>query len=1006
MADGIRVLYVDDEPGLLELAKAFLEHSGEFSVETSTSAIAALDSPGIQSCEVIISDYQMPDMDGLAFLKKVRERFGDLPFILFTGRGRELVVIEAINNGADFYLQKGGDAKAQFAELAHKIRQAVVRRRAQIELRNAWDRITASKDELARSEQQVLESENKFRDLADRLPQMVFETDLDLRITYVNRHALKQCEFSQEKLNAGINVLSLIPPSQHATFMESVQNIKNGIPFEPKEYSVLRKDGTPYPIIVYSSPIFRNTLLVGFRGVVVDISDRKRAEEALRESEEKYRDLADSLPQIVFEADMDLRITYANRQSRTLFELTDKDVDAGISALTFIDPTQHADVRTNIHKLFQGISFEPREYTVRRKNSSSFPAMIYSSPIYRNNAPAGFRGVAIDITSWKKMEAGVRESEKIFRTLVELSFDGILIADFSGTILFINPAVSRLIDIADPTTLIKKRNIIEFVAPESQPDLARDLRQVSQGIDSYLVNYKIITETKREIWVDFIGKKIRFGDEDAMLVSMRDITERTNMENARRESEAHYRLLADNVHDVIWTADMDMRLTYISPSVRELMGYNPEEAMAVPIINSVTPESFRILKANYQMVVDALGKGEAFPDSQNMELEFRRKDGSTVWTEQVITPTFDHMGVLTGVVGITREITLRKEAEQALRESENKFATIFRSSQVALTLISVEDGKFFDVNDSFVRNTGYSREEVIGKTTTDINLFAEPEALERIVSILRSQKYVNGIDVKFRTKNGEIQTCLYSASIITMGGGAYVLSNVQNITDRKLAEESLRQANRKLNILSGITRHDINNQLQALNGYVELFRRKIPDPLYANDFARITAATSQISNLIRFTKEYEKIGVHAPAWQDIRDLVTSAAKGTVHNQVTLINDLPRDTEVFADPLISKVFFNLVDNALRHGGTITTIRFSLEEQNGNRIIVCADDGVGVAPEEKEKIFSLGFGKNTGFGLAISREILDITGITIRETGEPGKNARFEIAVPETQYRSTA
>ena len=118
------------------------------------------------------------------------------------------------------------------------------------------------------------------------------------------------------------------------------------------------------------------------------------------------------------------------------------------------------------------------------------------------------------------------------------------------------------------------------------------------------------------------------------------------------------------------------------------------------------------------------------------------------------------------------------------------------------------------------------------------------------------------------------------------------------------------------------------------------------------------------------------------------------------------NDLPAGTEVFADPLIVKVFYNLMDNAVRYGGKITTIRFSVEDRNGDQIIVCEDDGDGVVAEEKEKIFERGFGKNTGLGLALSREILDITGITIRETGEPGKGARFEMTVPKGMWRTVA
>ena len=129
---------------------------------------------------------------------------------------------------------------------------------------------------------------------------------------------------------------------------------------------------------------------------------------------------------------------------------------------------------------------------------------------------------------------------------------------------------------------------------------------------------------------------------------------------------------------------------------------------------------------------------------------------------------------------------------------------------------------------------------------------------------------------------------------------------------------------------------------------------KIPDASFEDYFSRITEANSRIAAMIRFTKEYEEIGVHAAVWQDLRALVDSAGKGATLGQVTLKNDLPASTEVFADPLIVKVFFNLIDNALRHGGKITTIRFSFEASNGDRIIVCEDDGGGVARGERKDI----------------------------------------------------
>jgi len=161
-----RILYVDDEPGLLEIAKLFLEETRDFLVDTMTSAQDALAADTIQSYDAIISDYQMPGMDGIAFLKAVRSVTAEVPFILFTGRGREEVVIEAINNGADFYLQKGGDPRSQFAELSHKVRQAVARRHA---------------------ERSLVESEKRLSDIINFLPDAMFAINRSGEVITWNR---------------------------------------------------------------------------------------------------------------------------------------------------------------------------------------------------------------------------------------------------------------------------------------------------------------------------------------------------------------------------------------------------------------------------------------------------------------------------------------------------------------------------------------------------------------------------------------------------------------------------------------------------------------------------------------------------------------------------------------------------------------------------------------------------------------------------------------------------
>jgi signal transduction histidine kinase len=229
----------------------------------------------------------------------------------------------------------------------------------------------------------------------------------------------------------------------------------------------------------------------------------------------------------------------------------------------------------------------------------------------------------------------------------------------------------------------------------------------------------------------------------------------------------------------------------------------------------------------------------------------------------------------------------------------------------------------------------------------------------------------------------------FISNVYLVNSHKIIQCNIRDITARKRTEEAFALTSRKLLILSSITRHDINNQLMSVNGFLELLHKKVPDPILDDYFSRILKASARITSMIWFTKEYEQIGVNAPAWQDIRSLVETAIKEAPLGQVTVKNDLTAGTEVFADPLVVKVFYNLMDNAVRYGEKITTIRIFTEDRDADQSIVCEDDGNGMAADEKKNIFERGFGKNTGLGLFISREILDITGITITETGKKGK-----------------
>jgi len=259
-------------------------------------------------------------------------------------------------------------------------------------------------------------------------------------------------------------------------------------------------------------------------------------------------------------------------------------------------------------------------------------------------------------------------------------------------------------------------------------------------------------------------------------------------------------------------------------------------------------------------------------------------------------------------------------------------------------------------------------------------------------------------EIDIRLRDSTVRHCMIQTVRINDKGTAAFLSVITDITERKVTEDALSRANKKLTILSSITRHDIKNQLMALNGYILLCEDAVENPVELREYiAQEQAIANTIAIQIDFTKVYEDMGTTTPVWQNIRASVRRAVAALPMRDVKVEVDRS-DLEIYADSLFEKVFYNLIGNALNHGGgALTTIRITSRETDTGLIIACEDDGAGISAEDKAHLFVQGFGKHTGLGLFLSREILSITGITITETSEPGKGARFEMAVPKRAYR---
>ena len=341
--------------------------------------------------------------------------------------------------------------------------------------------------------------------------------------------------------------------------------------------------------------------------------------------------------------------------------------------------------------------------------------------------------------------------------------------------------------------------------------------------------------------------------------------------------------------------------------------------------------------------------------------------------------------------------------ERALRNLNSYNRSLFEASIDPLVTINSE-GKITDVNTSTERVTGHSREELIGTDFSDY--FTEPELAKEGYKRMFSDGTVRDYPLSIRHNDGHITPVLYNATVYRDETGQIsgVFAAARDITDRKLAEDTLFRVNQKLNILSQLTRKDLTNQLFVLSSYLELAKNqlagqdRIIETLQKGDHA-----IRLIHETIEYSKDYQDMGAKPPKWQNVK---MEMLFGLSHISIGKIqHSLETETlEIYADPLLEKVCQRLFENSLAHGDHVTRIRVWHSVTPEGVTIVFEDDGTGIPQEKKEQIFLRGEGTRVSMrSLIFVREILDITGITIRETGEPGKGARFEMTVPNGSYR---
>ncbi len=358
----------------------------------------------------------------------------------------------------------------------------------------------------------------------------------------------------------------------------------------------------------------------------------------------------------------------------------------------------------------------------------------------------------------------------------------------------------------------------------------------------------------------------------------------------------------------------------------------------------------------------------------------------------------DEKGAVCGIIGIIYDISDRKMFEQIVYASEEKYRTLADYTYDWEAWINPE-GVYQYVSPSCERITGYQPEEFLSDPDLVIDITHRDDK-EKIRCHYQGgfspETGACQMDYRIITRSGEERWISHICQSVFRDDRTWIgrRESKRDITFRKEIEKAYQQTNLKLSLLSSITRHDVLNQLSVLIGFTDMALEMNTDTEISIMLRRVMAAAETISNQISFTRTYQDIGLQEPAWQQVCDVIHKASDGISFAAVETDKTLRR-LEVFADPLLEKVFFCLLDNSERHGKSVSTCRFSCREEDESLVIVYEDNGVGIDSHEKMRIFERGYGKNTGYGLFLAKEILAMSGVTITETGISGEGVRFEI-----------
>jgi PAS domain S-box-containing protein len=712
--------------------------------------------------------------------------------------------------------------------------------------------------------------------------------------------------------------------------------------------------------------------------------------QGLLASETRFRELSELLPQIVFEMDTAGILLYVNKAGADQFGISEEKIALGVNIREYISPENSEQMQRGLAAVIAGGKSPGETYTLKRPDGSIMKALVSTSLIHRNGRIAGFRGVVVDLTERMELREKLAESTKLLSGILQASPVGVFRLDPEGAVLFVNATFTEITEI--PFESIRGKYWADILRPDDRERLLRELSDAIRARKMAGSETRFVLADGSEKWL--FGQTVPLidpaGTLNGWVGTITDITERKKTEDALRESGEYLETLLASVQVGILVIDATTHTVIdANPAALAAVGVSRDE-----IQGRVCHKFFCPAEVGSCPVTDL---GRSVDNTERVLINAR---GEPVPIIKYVIPVMLHGRRC--LLETFIDNSYRKKIEAELKESEEKYRALTENTGDILFSTDMT-GNVTYVSPQ-VNRYGYLVDEVIGRP---LHKLVHPEDFDLVEASLsrefeKGAQFISTFRILDKWGNNHWFEEKSSLRLDQSGNPLGIYGILRDVSDRKRAEDAIELANKKLNLMNNITRHDILNTITGVYGYLDMAKATASPAERVQLMEDIRDLVKIIQRQINFTKEYQEVGVHLPRWQNVNDVigraVSSFEKSGIHFAISI-----EDVEIYADPLLEKVFYNLVDNAIRYGQTITSITLSLAISDKGLSLSFEDNGVGIDSPEKRRIFERGVGKNTGMGLFLTREILGITQITIEENGVPGKGARFEIRVPKGTWR---